>query len=45
MVLRLVSEAKGIEEIEEKAAKVALEWGRLMLQAVYTYLDVCIETG
>jgi hypothetical protein len=30
MALRLVSEAKGIEEIEEKVAKVVFEWGRSM---------------
>jgi hypothetical protein len=31
--LRLVSEAKGTEEVEEKVAKVVLEWGRSILQA------------
>ena len=39
MVLRLVSEAKGLEEIEEKAARIVFELGRVILEAVYTYLD------
>jgi hypothetical protein len=39
MVLRLVEEAKGIEEIEEKVARIVFELGRVILQAVYTYLD------
>jgi len=40
MVLRLVSEAKGIEEIEEKVARIVLELGRVILEAVYNYLDL-----
>ena len=37
MALRPVSEAKGIEEIEEKVAKVVFELGRSILQALYAY--------
>jgi hypothetical protein len=39
MVLRLVEDAKGIEEIEEKVVRLVFELGRLILQAVYAYLD------
>lgn len=39
MVLRLVEEAKGIDEIEEKIARLVFELGRWMLQAVFAYLD------
>jgi len=39
MVLRLVSDAKGIEEIEERVARIVFELGRVVLQAVYTHLD------
>jgi len=39
MLLRLVSEAKGIEEIEEKIARLVFELGRWMLEAVFAYLD------
>ena len=39
MVLRLVEEAKGIDEIEEKITRLVFELGRWMLQAVFAYLD------
>ncbi|MBC7246881.1 MAG: hypothetical protein H5T73_03760 [Actinobacteria bacterium] len=39
VVPRLVSEAKGIEEIEEKIARLVFEPGRRMLEAVFAYLD------
>ncbi|NPV60731.1 MAG: ISLre2 family transposase [Actinobacteria bacterium] len=35
----MVSEAKGIGEIEEKIAKLVFELGRWMLEAVFAYLD------
>jgi len=39
MVLRLVSEAKGIDEVEERVAGVVFELGRSLMQAVYACLD------
>ena len=39
MILRLVSEAKGIDEIEEKIVRLVFELGRWMLEAVFAYLD------
>ncbi len=39
MLLRLVSEAKGIDEIEEKITKLVFELGRRMMEAVFAYLD------
>ncbi|MBC7248424.1 MAG: hypothetical protein H5T73_11710 [Actinobacteria bacterium] len=37
VVLRLVSEAKGIEEIEEKIARLVFEPGRWMLETVFAF--------
>lgn len=39
IILRLVEEAKGIEEIEERTAELVFELGRAMLKASFEHLD------
>ena len=39
IILRLVEEAKGIEEIEERTAELVFELGRAMLKAFFEHLD------
>lgn len=39
IILRLVEEAKGIEEIEERVAELVFELGRAILKAFFEHLD------